>query len=613
MTSHRRPYLLLILLTALLLFNVALRMQHIVTFTEHHDEIFNLWQTQGSLDDALRRAPFDWPPGFPVVMWVWVHFIGSRIESARVMSVLFSALAVAFLYRVARLMPVVMGVRQTPTQRLQAVVLTLLVFIGIRYIIFAGVDARAYGMMFMLGTLGLWLLLRWLMRPTLPRLLPMVLVFAALVYLSFTSLAWLAALVPVIVLARPRLTLRAGLSIGIGWGILVLPLLPQFIAAGFFARTVDVMVGQKTLLEELYRWQDLFGGTPVWTAMVVVTVGLTLWHMLRDASSRRFGLLLLLWLAAPIGVYLLRSEKLMTPRYLWWTMLAAALLMGWVGSRLPRWVYGGLIVLAFGLAIIPKDYLPYRNAAVNVVPVRENLTWLAQRHRAGDVMVIDAGCTNLDPMGWDFFVPLYFSPGTLKVVADPGDAARVWYVTCGQLDPTDEKLVVAHERQAGEFVGPWHFNIRLYERPPELTGVTFGDAVRLNGVQIVEPRFAWREGEAIQVRTWWSTTQPIPADYSIGIQLLNAEGKLVAQADGAVQPPTQTTPLQTSQWQPNVYYEDVRTLQLPFMPNFTGEHTLVITVYQWWDGKHLPPAENAIWEVLPGDLLKVASIFVWAW
>src|ERR1043165_7285930 len=105
--SPSRPTSSLVLLVAsatlLLLFAGWLRMQHIVSLYEWPDEIWSLWHVQGTFSQAMSRVPYDWPPLFSIISWVWTHIAGPTLEASRVLMIQFAMLTLVFTYRATRL------------------------------------------------------------------------------------------------------------------------------------------------------------------------------------------------------------------------------------------------------------------------------------------------------------------------------------------------------------------------------------------------------------------------------------------------------------------------------------------------------------------------------
>ncbi|MCC6615834.1 MAG: hypothetical protein IT320_20355 [Anaerolineae bacterium] len=85
----------------------------------------------------------------------------------------------------------------------------------------------------------------------------------------------------------------------------------------------------------------------------------------------------------------------------------------------------------------------------------------------------------------------------------------------------------------------------------------------------------------------YQTAQDVhpPLDCAIGLYLLDGSGALVAQADGPINHYDHAI-VPTSQMQPGQIYIDYRALDLSEdLP--PGDYTLMLAVYQPWDGVRL--------------------------
>ena len=71
-------------------------------------------------------------------------------------------------------------------------------------------------------------------------------------------------------------------------------------------------------------------------------------------------------------------------------------------------------------------------------------------------------------------------------------------------------------------------------------GPSFGDAMRLEGVQLIS------EGSRIRIHTWWRALAPLEKDYTVLVHLYDAEGALLAASDA---PPLRGG-FPTSLWKP---------------------------------------------------------------
>jgi hypothetical protein len=196
-----------------------------------------------------------------------------------------------------------------------------------------------------------------------------------------------------------------------------------------------------------------------------------------------------------------------------------------------------------------------------------------------------------------------------QIVADPTGFRRVWYLQVDGRQDSQTKQAVQHNREAGEFSGPWDALLRLYEGAPDQTGIPFANGLRFHGLDILDSTLpaisVRREGETIRLRLWWSVDRLLDRDYSIGVYVLGPDGALLASADGA--PAVRAAPWETSRWTPGVYYIDHRELVLP--PSMvTASYPLFMAVYQSQDNVRV--AAPGVRDDL---LLTVGRLWIKAW
>ncbi|MBK8987271.1 MAG: glycosyltransferase family 39 protein [Chloroflexi bacterium] len=106
-------------------------------------------------------------------------------------------------------------------------------------------------------------------------------------------------------------------------------------------------------------------------------------------------------------------------------------------------------------------------------------------------------------------------------------------------------------------------------------GLPVGDWAELEGYYITvggAPHTALRPGAEVAVTLIWRALAPAPADYTMFVHLLDADGRLIAQHDGA--PLFGTRP--TTTWLPGERLLDRHTLTVP--------ETAVVDVAQLWTG-----------------------------
>ncbi len=593
--SHsRQPSSLLFLVgaaTLLLLFAGWLRLQHIVTFYEWPDEIWSLWHVQGSFSDAMSRVPYDWPPLFSIVAWVWTQIVGPALEASRVLMIQFALLSLVFIYRATllfyeRIAPQAGGKRG-------AAWVAMVATISMSYLVFSAVEVRAYGLALMLGALALWLTLRWMQRPaSWWRTGLLALVLALEFYSTYTSLLYIAFLSVLVIVVRPRLAIR-WTAVGILTTLFALPTMPQFISNAL-GRLNTMPQPPDAFPQEMVKIYTLFGGTQIHVLVMGIALLIVLFIAFQRRINWRFALMLVIWVSIPAVVYFVKpNREFLSVRYMWWVALGLVVLIGAATVYLPRKVQWVVVVLLLGMNFLPIDWLQFRSVETEAVPMRLVLSWFEQNIRPGDVVIKDPYCVCGAPIAWDYFMPQFFPQGDLPWVTEPGTHSRVWYLaTTGWQQDEALKADILKGRKESIFVGPWNFLLRLYEGPPLWQGVKFGDQIAINGFEIPENRTTFHENETFQVKLWWSALKPPSMDYSISLAVFDEYGNLITQSDGPAK--AAGTPEQMSQWKPGQYYEDFRTITLP-VGTPGRNYTLVVAVYDWQTGKRLMPVANSIY------------------
>ncbi len=137
--------------------------------------------------------------------------------------------------------------------------------------------------------------------------------------------------------------------------------------------------------------------------------------------------------------------------------------------------------------------------------------------------------------------------------------------------------------------------------PPDLpgvAGVTFGDVVRLDGFDLpaeVAP------GESLVMALRWQVLGPADADLVAAVQLIDAAGEIVAQADG---PPDGYPP---RVWAAETAFIDTRTIDIP-AGAAPGDYRLLVGWYRRADGARLPATGDAsIAASIAHDLLELPA------
>ncbi len=604
-------------MTALLLLLFASRLQWLSTIQMDVDEVWSVWQTLGSPTDIIRWTPYDWTPTYYLMLGVWRGFTGIQPEFLRLFTLLFMMLGTASLYRCGKFLL---------NQRMGLVAAAA--FAGLGFVIFASVHVRGLAITLALLPLVFWIMLRYFDRPTLLRGILLGVMMAALFWIYLNSPIALAALIGVSLCLYPRKWLYWWLP-ALVLVVLSFPLvLDKFSLATSRVEVISQAVLPPLLEALVGLYRNFFGvWYTLWAIIVGIASGLVVVWVIRKSirakavpltvlSKPRFtplqlALALFLWVfgAAVILYFLNPLLGFFSVRYGWWIAPGLALwiaLGAMILPKLAQYAVAGALALLMFAPINPSWY------GIPDVPVAAMFDWLADRWLAGDVMVIDPRCRCNPPEVFEYYRQVHFPQG-ISLTTQPNNTRRVWYLyTDGEQTP-ELMTAVQAGRQAGEFIGPWDFILRLYEAPPDATGIGFDNGMRFHGIDFYDPRgvretslVVRHEGERVNIRLWWGADSVPLQDYSVGLYLLSPSGALITQNDN----PPLVTPaaIQTSQWTPNEMYIETRELVIP-MGTTTGTYLLTLAIYDSATGNRV----SAPGMTDENGLLSLGQIYVTSW
>ncbi len=595
MRSSFRP----LVLAAALLLIAAGRLLRLRGLELDADEVWTIWQTFGSPRQILAWTPYDWPPLHFLALGAWKELAGIHPVAVRMFSVLALLPGAACAYRAVR-----RGHGHT------AGAIAMLTYAALAYVIYASLIVRGYVLLLALLPAAVWLMQRFFDRPAPRRAIPLALCLAAMFYTHLTSVLAFAALGLYSLIVYRRKVWCWWLP-GVLAGALALPEIARKLSIATSSTRLEAVSGidlppLPRALAELFQF-----ATGEWAvAWAILLAAVTVAVLWRTRPLTRRAAAWLAWLVlGALALYvtnpLLGFFRL---RYGTWLLLALAAWIGIGAARLPR-ALRGLTVGFLAVSLFAPLPMAVLHEGMTTPPMLLVFDWLRDQVRWGDVLVIDPSVAP-NPEMWDYYTRVYF-PNGLAVVSDPAGYRRVWYATVDGWEDPALAAAVREDRVAGRFVGPWDLLVRLYEAPPSVAGDLFENGMRFHGAEISRPHerphdaLAWREGETLRVRLWWSVDEPVAADYSVGVHLRAPDGALLAQSDSA--PQVADGPGATSQWQPGRFYVEERTITLPESMK-TARYTLSLVVYEWPD---LTPIG------VPGadedGLLPLAEIPVKAW
>lgn len=605
------------LMTALLLLLFASRGNWLSAIQLDVDEVWSVWQTLGTPADIIRWTPYDWTPTYYLMLGAWRGFTGIQPEFLRLFTLLCFMIGTSALYRCGKfLLNERMGL------------IAAAAFGGLGFVIFASVHVRGLAITLALLPLVFWLMLRYFNRPTLPRGILLGVMMAALFWIYLNSPMALAMLVVVSLCLYPRKWLRWWLPGGV-LALLSMPLvLDKFTLAASRVEVTSQAVLPPLLeaLASLYR--NFFGDWyAVWTVIFgIASVLVVLWVISARARAKRdmpganlnarfapiqLALALFIWgcAAAPALYFLNPLLGFFSVRYGWWIAPGIVLWIALGAMMLPKlaqYLAAGVLALLMFAPVNPGWY------GITDVPVAAMFEWLEDRLLPGDAVVIDPHCRCPAGEVFEYYRAVHFPDG-LYVLDQPGDVRRIWYLSTDGEQTPELMAAVQAGRQPGEFVGPWDFLLRLYEAPPDSSGVGYENGMRFHGFEAYDPHgiretslIVRHEGDPITVRLWWGADSVPLHDYSVGLYLLAPDGTLIVQNDNTPQIAPAST--QTSQWATGSVYTEMRELLIP-MNTRTGAYQLVMAIYDAVSGERI---------IAPGftdqaDLLLLETIYITSW
>lgn len=334
------------------------------------------------------------------------------------------------------------------------------------------------------------------------------------------------------------------------------------------------------------------------------------------------GLLLLGFLVPPAAIFVASlSRPVFTERYLMesslpFLLLIAAVSLG-LGRRQPRLVRAGSAALLVALALVSVWLLARYETATTTVAKARNASvlgaYLAAHAAPQDRVIFNI----LDP---EFLYYYHRFGGKAPTIIAPSSSTETipqLDTQLGeQLDGADRVWLMPdglHWWDVHGIVPPWldrhlqkvqdlepTYQLVLYRtvRAARPVDVGFGQSVTLGGVSPA-PGSAAPAGSAVPVTLLWRTSSPLHVDYTVSVQLLGPDGRLVAQSDG--QPQGGAAP--ATSWRTTETVPDTRALVIP-ADAAPGTYTLGVALYDLATLQRLPVAGQA------DGLARVATLDV---
>lgn len=591
----------------------------------HQIEVQSFWNDEGNtlrlveraLPDLIAAAGRDiHPPGYYVLLKAWHALMGDSEFALRAFSAFAGMLTTLCVYGAGRAL-------YAPGVGMLAALLTALNTFSIYY----GQEARMYALLALWAAAALFAFAEWLngRRAALPAL---ILINAAGLYTHY---------------AYPFVMLVQGVMFVAWWltcrdaRLLIAYAAANLITLALFAPQIGTAwaqlsqwprTGRDVPLAEgvvvLVRWLS-YGSTfddlgSVWAYVFPLIAALAAlppdWLSYRSGTPpgwwRRF--LPLVWFFLTIGLFLalglFREANL---KFLLPTQIAVALLLGrglWVlweagtpnplvwREAAPRWV---AIVCLLGMAGYFNTAIlnVYTDLRFRRADYRSMARIVAADEQPGDAVILNA------PNQAEVFTyyyrgktPIYGLPRGLggddsaaraETEAVIGQSRRIFALFWGEAE-RDPNRIVEKTLAAGAFEAGsgWFGDVRFVRYAalpapgtPEAVNVRFGPNITLQTAAISAREAA--PGEVIGVTLTWVTDRALTTRYRVSVQLLDSDGRLVAQHDAE---PGNNMALTTT-WQPGQPVTDSHGLLIP-SGTAAGAYRLVVAVYGIDDSLRLP-------------------------
>ncbi len=617
----------------------------------------SLWYDEGvAYAHSLRTLPELIPllqnnvhvPAYFTLLGWWQDLTGSSEFALRLLSALFSILSVAWTYALgARLFHPIAG--------LAAAALVALNSFSIYY----AQEARMYAMLTAIGAASMWLFVG-LLRPRNPEAAarsqrrPIILlglvnaigmythVAYALVMLTqaaLAALAFCAALLGSGSAARSgRLPWQPWIGLLLTFGITVVLFLPWLPVAVSQLSAQPNLAKPMPVDESLRQILGFFAVGSVFelsnrdsTFFVYAFLLFGLVPLPLDSRTLWRISVAVAWVIVSAAVYLHLG---LTDRYLRFLLPAQLGFALWLGRGVwmvwtlrrndwaPRWRDKARYVAVFSTALLLLPLFGNLDVLYHHPDMqRDDVRLLTARieselHEGDAVLVSAAGFGEVFDYYYRGDAPVYGLPTS----ADAGETAaevlsmtqmhrRIFAIFYGSEEQDPERAVEsnlnAHSYQASqEWVGDIRFARYIVPdddsfdewRSPD---ASFGDDIRLTHYWTSAGPIA--RGEHLLAGMFWLATDATASRYKVFLQLLDADGRLVAQRDS--EPAGGSSP--TTTWKTGYNYYDLHALLIPKeLP--TGDYTLIAGLYDITDpAARLPVGESTYVEL--GKVTVVAA------
>jgi hypothetical protein len=198
----------------------------------------------------------------------------------------------------------------------------------------------------------------------------------------------------------------------------------------------------------------------------------------------------------------------------------------------------------------------------------------------------------------------------LDLSVAPSTAPGLYSIQLGCFQPSDQSRLRIYDgagRDVGDVLQLGPVRVASGEQPgsvpsdlPNRTELRLGPAVRLVGYSVASPA---RAGDFLHLTLYWRAIQPVEADYTVFVHLVDADGKPLAQRDA--QPRDGKLP--TGVWLPGEVVADDYSVAIP--SQLSGRRLRVLVgMYRGATGERLPttrPDGSAL-----GDSIQLGEVEV---
>ncbi|MEO1165657.1 MAG: glycosyltransferase family 39 protein [Chloroflexota bacterium] len=571
----------------LVIFGVYLASFHI-RHMRHDETLTFLFADVGTpIDIVLWMTRDSHPPLWWIFFWGWLKTVGLSEFSGRYSALLYTMIALAWVYR--------LGFDWFKHWRygLFAMIVVSANLIFYRFTL----EVRPYAFIFLLAVMSTWLLVRWLKQGTWRWALLYGVSASAMMYVHYYLAFFILSHMLIVLLERPS---RERLTQYVGAGafafLLWSPWIPGLISQLQFLSSIAVDYGGSgvalspapTLPTSWRTIREIFtlgGNGYIYLVPIMFTFGIALWW-----REKKYWYLLI-WAIVPQILVLIANQyiDLYTIRYIAYGHIAVAIASGVAIARLPKYVnYFALAgFVAFLVQAIPNTLPPQ-------APYRHLMDELALRASPNDIFYYDR-VTSSPTDQFDRYFPAELQD---QVIFDDYDAVidrlpeadGVWHITqiwfaegtqdrFRQLTPYGTLTDVIGE------CSHWCMLLQRIDLPPRQEPLVYPVGLDFYGGEVDV------ETNALDMTLWWKAQNPIAEPVSMGVQVLDANGQLIAQTDGTINDryigEVEPTALDPDR---NFYYDERRITLPDNVP--AGTYDIYLVVYNWQTSEHFLTTDN---------------------